>query len=100
METLREIFHFNFLGFAHFSMSIRISQIKDHSISVDQARYDTSFVATYLDNATVKKSTKFYNNTLTSDMIFSLQLAEISTNILGVTGLNLGMKYIMIRLEK
>ena len=35
-------------------MSIRISQLKDHSISVNQARYATSIVAKYLDTATVK----------------------------------------------
>ena len=35
-------------------MSIRISQIKDHYISVYQARYDTSFVAKYLDTATIE----------------------------------------------
>ena len=38
-------FHVKFLGFAHWFISIRISQLKDHSISVDQARYDTSIVA-------------------------------------------------------
>ena len=35
-------------------MSIRISQMNDHSISVDQARYATSVVVKYLDTATVK----------------------------------------------
>ena len=30
-------------------MSIRISQLKDYSISVDQARYATSIFAKYLD---------------------------------------------------
>ena len=44
--------------------------MKDHSISVDQARYSTSIVAKYLDNATVKASTKFYKTTLPFDMIF------------------------------
>ena len=52
-------------------MSIRISQMKNHSISVDQARYATSIVAKYLDTATVKTSTKFYNTTLLSYMIFT-----------------------------
>ena len=49
-----------FLGYAHWFMSIRISQLKDHSISLDQARYATSIVAKYLDTATVKVSKKFY----------------------------------------
>ena len=52
-------------------MSIRISQLNDHSISVDQARYSTSFVAKYLDTDRVKASTKFYNTTLPYDMIFT-----------------------------
>ena len=61
----------NFLGFAHWFMSIRISQLKDHSISVDQARYATSIVAKYLDTATVKVSNKFYKTTLLVDMVFT-----------------------------
>ena len=52
-------------------MSIRISQLKDHSISVEQARYATSIVDNYLDTATVKASKKFYKTTLPSDMIFT-----------------------------
>ena len=71
MDNLRKIFHVKFLGYAHWFMSIRISQMKDRSISVDQARYTTSIVAKYLDNAKVKASKKFYKTTLTSDMIFT-----------------------------
>ena len=52
-------------------MSIRISQMKDHSISVGQARYDATDVDKYLDTDTVKTSTKFYKITLPSDMIFT-----------------------------
>ena len=52
-------------------MSIKISQLKDHYISVDQARYATSIVAKYLDTATVKVSTNFYKTELPSDMIFT-----------------------------
>ena len=59
-------------------MSIRISQFNDHSIYVDQARYATSNVAKYLDTATVKVSTKFYNTTLTADMIFTKE--DVSTS--------------------
>ena len=44
--------------------------MKDNSISLYQARYDTSIVAKYLDTAIVKTSTKFYNTTLPSDIIF------------------------------
>ena len=71
VDTLGKIFHVNFLRYAHCFMSIIFSQIKDHSISVDQARYATSIVAKYLDNATVKVSTKFYKTTLTADMIIT-----------------------------
>ena len=44
--------------------------MKDHSISVDQARYATYIFAKYLDNKKVKTSTKFYKTTLPSDIIF------------------------------
>ena len=59
LDTLGKILHLNFLGYAHCFMSIRISHMKDHSISVDQARYATSIVVKYLDTTTVKASTKF-----------------------------------------
>ena len=71
VDNLGKRFHVNFLGFAHWFMSIRIYQLKDHSISVDQARYATSIVAKYLDTTTVKVSNKFYKTTLPSDMIFT-----------------------------
>ena len=70
VDTLGKIIHVNFLGYAHWFMSIRISQLKDHSISLDQTRYATSIVAKYLDTATVKVSTKFYKTTFSADMIF------------------------------
>ena len=63
--------HVNFLGFAHWFMSIRIYQLRDHSIYVDQARYATSIVANYLDTATIKVSTKIYKTKLPADMIFT-----------------------------
>ena len=78
VDTLGEIFHVNFLGYAHWFVSIRISQMKDYSISVDQARYATPFVAKYLYTVTVKASTRFYNTTLPSDMIFNK--ADASTS--------------------
>ena len=52
-------------------MSERISQMKDHSISVDQAIYATYIVVKYLDTATVKVSKKFYKTALPADMIFT-----------------------------
>ena len=78
VDTLGNIFHVNFLGYAHWFMSIRISQIKDHSISVDQDIYATSIVEKYLDTSTVKSSKKFYKTTLSSDMIFTK--ADASTS--------------------
>ena len=78
VDTLGKIFHVNFLGFAHWFMPIIISQLKDHSISVDQARYATSIVAKYLETDTVKVSNKFYKTTLSSDMIFTKE--DVSTS--------------------
>ena len=45
----------NFLVYAHWFMPIIISQLNDHYISVNQARYPTSVVANYLDTDTIKK---------------------------------------------
>ena len=59
-------------------MSIRISHLKDRSISVDQARYATYIVAKYLDTATVKASNKFYKTVLPADMIFKKE--DVSTS--------------------
>ena len=71
VDNSGEIFHVIFLGYAYWFMSIRISQMKDHSISVDQDRYDTSIVAKYLDTATVQAGTKFFKTTFPSDIIFT-----------------------------
>ena len=71
VDILGKRFHVNFLGFAYWFMSIIISQLKDHSISVDQARYATSIVAKYLDTDTVKVRKTFYKTTFPDDMIFT-----------------------------
>ena len=78
VDTLGKRLHVNFLGFAHWFMSIRISQLKDHSIYVDQARYATSIFSKYLDTATVKASKTFYKTTLPSDTIFTKE--DVSTS--------------------
>ena len=52
--------------------------MKDHSISVYQARYFTSVVAKYLDTSIVKTIKNFYNNNFPSDIIFSK--ADTSTS--------------------
>ena len=70
-DALGNRLHVKFLGYANWFMSIRINQVKDHPISVDQARYDTSIVAKYLYTTTVKTSTKFHKTTFPYDMIFT-----------------------------
>ena len=69
-----KIFHVNFLGYANWFMIIRISQMKDHSISVDQARYATSIVADYLDTATVKVIRPHCHLVLYSQKMIHLQV--------------------------
>ena len=54
VDTLGKILLVKFLGYSHWYMSIRISHLKGHSISVVQSRYDTSIVSKYLDTATIK----------------------------------------------
>ena len=44
VDTLGKRFHLKLFGYAHWFMSMRIYQLKDHSISVDQSRYATSIV--------------------------------------------------------
>ena len=78
VDTLGKILHVKFLGYSHWFMSIIISQLKDYSISVNQARYATSIVEKYLDTATVKVSTKFYKTILPDDMIFTKE--DVSTS--------------------
>ena len=78
VETLGKRFHVNFLGFAHWFMSIRIYQLKDHSISMDQAIYATSIVAKYLGTSKVKVRKKFYKTTLPAEMIFTKE--DVSTS--------------------
>ena len=56
MDTLGKIFHVKLLEFAHWFMSIRISQLKDHYISVDQDSYATYIVEKYLDNDTIHEN--------------------------------------------
>ena len=52
--------------------------MKDHSISVDQARYYTSNISKYLDTAIGKASKKCYKTTSPSNMRFTK--ADISTS--------------------
>ena len=77
-KNLGKIFNVEFLGFSHWFMSIRISQVRYHSISVDQARYATSVVDKYLDTAKFNTSTIFNKTTFPYDMIFVKD--DVSTN--------------------
>ena len=51
-------------------MSIRILQIRDHSISVDQEMYATYVLENYLETDTIKENSKFHRNTVPHNMIF------------------------------
>ena len=66
VDTLVKSVHVNFLGYARWFISIGISQLKDCSIYVDQARYSTSVVSKYLDTATVKEILRFHKEYLAS----------------------------------
>ena len=77
METLGKIFHAKFLGYTHWFMSIIISQMKYHSISVDQDNA-TSIVAKYFYTTIIKTNKKFYKTTLPSDIIFTNDDASTS----------------------
>ena len=78
VDHLGKRFHVDLLGCSHWLMSIRISQLKGHSISVDQYIYATSIVAKYLETVTVKASTNFYRTTFPADMIFTKE--DVSTS--------------------
>ena len=69
--TLRNRLHVNFLLYAHWSMSIIISQMKDNYISGYQDMYATAIVAKYLDTSAINTSEFFYKTTLSSGMIFA-----------------------------
>ena len=71
MGTLVNRFHVNFLGYAHWFMSIGIEQLKYYSILVDQDRYTIFVGEKYLDTATVKANPKFHQTTLPHDIIFT-----------------------------
>ena len=45
VDALGKIFDVNFLGYARWFTPIIISNMKDHSVCLDQAIYDTSIVA-------------------------------------------------------
>ena len=72
VDSLGKIFCVNLLGYAYWFMSNIISHMKDHYISVYQARYATSIVTKYLDTSTGNKNTKFYKTNFTPDILMHL----------------------------
>ena len=78
VDTLGNIFHVKLLEYAHWFTSIRMSQLKDHSISLDQVRYATYVAENYLDTATMKDNPKFHNITLPNNIIFTKEYASTS----------------------
>ena len=78
MDTLGKRLHVNFLGYAHWFMSIRIYQMNDHSISMDRDISATSIIEKYLDTSTVKSITIFHKTTFPVDMIFTKE--DVSTS--------------------
>ena len=71
MDTLGNIFHVNLIGYLHWFISIIISQLRGHFISLDQASYATSVVEKYLDTAKIKENSNFCKTTLPHDIIFT-----------------------------
>ena len=69
VDTIENIFHVNFLGYAHWFMYISNLRLKDHSILLYQAIYATFVVVKYLDTSTIKKYSKLCKTTLPHDMI-------------------------------
>ena len=65
-------------------MSIIISQLRDHSISVDQSRYVTSVVANYLDTVTIEQNSNFHKTSLLHDMILTKEYASTSDENVGL----------------
>ena len=56
VDTPGKRYHVNFLGYAHWFIYIRISQLKYHYILVDQYRYYTSVVEKYINTHTIKEN--------------------------------------------
>ena len=67
--------------------------MKDLYISVYQARYVTYIADKYLDTVTLKKSKKFYKNTLTSNMIFTKDDVYISDDKVDKLTMEFNMTY-------
>ena len=71
VDALEKRLHVNFWVYEHWFMSIRIFQMKNHTIYIDLTRYANFIAAKYLDTFTFKTITQVYNTTFPSDMIFT-----------------------------
>ena len=71
MVKLGKILHFKFLGYTYWFISINISQLEKHYISVDQVWYTSSVIAQYVDTSVIKLKLKFHKTALPHDMIFT-----------------------------
>ena len=81
VDTIENIFHVNFLGYAHWFMYIKKPIPKDNSILLYQAIYATFVVVKYLDTSTIKQYSKLCKTTLPHDMI----LYSLNNMLLPVT---------------
>ena len=93
VDTRVKIFHVNFIGYSHWFMYISISQLKEHSISVDQDIYATYAVENYLDTAKIKENSKFHKTTLPHGMVFTKEDASNSDEKLEVISIHFNIQY-------
>ena len=93
VDTLGKRFHMKLLGYENWFMSISISQLKDHSISVDQYIYATSILAKYLYTTTIKDNTNLHKTTLPHDMIFNQYDASTNEEQVEVLSIEYNIKY-------
>ena len=80
MDTLGNIFYVGLLGYSHWLMSISITQLNDHYISLDKSIYATSVVSKYLYTSTIKENSNFLKTNLPHDMIFTNKLLPVMNN--------------------
>ena len=80
VDKIGKIFHINFLEYAHWFISIRISQLKENYISVYQARYYTFVFENDLNTSTIEENAKCCETTLPHDMMFTEEYDYTSDN--------------------
>ena len=78
MDTLGNILPVKFLGYVQWFIFIRISQLRDHSVSVNQARYAICVFGNDLETAAIKKNSMIHDTTLPHDIIFTKEYTSAS----------------------